>query len=252
MALLADGRISTIDTLQAIDASVVEVARVERVDLDRKLEMATDEVGLRVKKFLLEYGLASRVAGANGEVDLGKIVVTPGMAYWHALEALAITYSDAFFSQLNDRYNRKWAHYRDLATQAATLLFDTGVGAVSSGVRRAMPPVITDSGSAGIPGTYFVSIAWTNTSGGTGVASEPTVITTSELMVVAAAETVPAGWTFDVYAGPSDAEMMKQTTTPVAAMGSWTQPGPLIVGGPLPAGQAPEFYLRRERLWQRG
>ena len=30
MALLADGRISTIDTLQAIDASVVEVARVER------------------------------------------------------------------------------------------------------------------------------------------------------------------------------------------------------------------------------
>src|SRR4051812_38341217 len=152
MALLADGRVSTLDRLQAIDASVVEVARIERVDLDKKLMMAAEEVGLRIKKFLIEFGLASRVMGSDGEVDLGKIVVTPGLGRWHALETLSMAYSDAFFSQLNDRYKGKWQHYRTLATEAASLLFDTGIGGVSEGVRKAATPVVTDSGVPGISG----------------------------------------------------------------------------------------------------
>lgn len=253
MALLADGRISTLDRLQAIDASVVEVARVERVDLDRKLEMATDEVSLQLKKFLIEQGLASRVAGGDGEVDFERIVVTAGLARWHALETLSMAYSDAYFSQLNDRYKQKWEHYRDLAAEASRLLFDTGIGCVSAGVKRAASPMVVSSGSPGLPATYFVSIVWRNASGANGEPSELTVLATSDLILVSAPEAVPDGWTFDVYVGPSDREMTKQNVDPVAAGSTWPMPpGLLLHGAGLPVGQTPEFYLRRQRIWQRG
>jgi hypothetical protein len=253
MALLTDERISTLERLQAIDASVVEVARVERVDLDRKLVMATDVVELRIKKFLLEHGLAGRVAGGDGEVDFGRIVVTPGLARWHALETLAMAYSDAYFSQLNDRYKRKWEHYRDLALDTARLLFDTGIGCVSSGVKRAAAPVVTGSGTPGFPGTYFVALVWKNAAGANGDVSEPSVLTTSELILVTPSESAPAGWTFDVYVGTAPDSMTKQNVTPLEAGATWAMPpGVLASGGAIPTGQPPEYYLRRDRLWQRG
>ena len=253
MALLTDGRISTLERLQAIDASVVEVARVERVDLDRKLEMATDEVSLRIKRFVLQHGLAGRLNGGDGEVDFGRVVVTAGLARWHALETLAMAYSDAYFSQLNDRYKRKWEHYRDLAIESSRLLFDTGIGCVSSGVKRAALPTVVTSGSPGFPATYFVAIVWRNGSGANGEASEPAALTTSELILVTPSDTAPPDWTFDVFVGGTPEDMMKQTLSPVEVGQTWAMsPGGLLSGDGLPAGQKPEFYLRHERLWQRG
>jgi hypothetical protein len=253
MALLSDGQINGIEQLQAMDASVVEVARVERIDLDQKLWMATQVVNLRVKKFLIDQGLTPSVAGASGEVDFGRIVVTPGMTRWHALESLTGAYSDAYYSQLNDRYKQKWEHYRMLATDAARLFFDTGVGGVNQGVPRAKEAAVGTTGVPAAEAVYFVSVALKNTLGQEGAPSEPVLFTASELLTVQPSETVSDGWKFEVYIGLTDASMTKQTTTPVDAGQVWSQaPGALLAGAPMGEGQPPEFYLRRTGTLQRG
>jgi hypothetical protein len=253
MALLTDGQVSTLEDLQGIDASVLEVARVERIDLDRKLLSAQDEIGLEVKRFVLEHGLEGRLIGSGGEAAVDRVVVTPGLKRWHSLRTLANVYSDAYFSQLNDRYRNKWEHYRELAEEASDLLFATGVGAVASGVSRAAPPVVEASGIAGAQETYFIAVALEDAGGREGAPSETVAFSTNELPRVRLDEPAPAGWGFHVYAGLSDATMSKQTESAIEAGQDWVSPGGgLAAGAPRGDGQAAEYFLRRERIWRRG
>jgi hypothetical protein len=83
--------------------------------------------------------------------------------------------------------------------------------------------------------------------------SELAALTTSELILVTPTDTAPADWTFDVYVGATPEGMTKQNLSPVEAGQTWAMaPGGILTGAGLPAGQRPEFFLRRERLWQRG
>jgi hypothetical protein len=252
MALLTDGYLTTVAELQGIDAAVLDVARVERIDVEKKLSAASLEVELRIKKFVLDHGLDGRIRGADGEVDTSRVVATAGVKRWHALEALAMVYSDAYFSQLNDRYQAKWEHFRRESDRAKDLLFSTGIGGVSRGVKRAGQPVVTGNGFLGAEETYFISVAWRNESGVEGAPSVPVAYTSAEMPRVSAPEGSEPGWTFQVYAGTSDGTMKRQNEVPLAPGTQWMMTLGLVAGEPMGDGQRPEFYLRRERIWQRG
>jgi hypothetical protein len=252
MALLTDGNLTTAADLQGADAAVLDVARVERIDVETKLKAAATEVELRIKKFVIEHGLDGRIRGGDGEVDTGRVVATAGVKRWHAIETLAMVYSDAYFSQLNDRYQAKWEHFRREGDRAKDLLFSTGIGAVAAGVRRAGQAVVTGSGLPGVEETYFISVAWRNAAGVEGAPGIPVIFTSTEMPRVGAPDEGEPGWTFHVYVGASDATMTRQTETPVAAGAEWMMTLGIVAGEPMGDGQRPEFYLRRERIWQRG
>jgi hypothetical protein len=53
---------------------------------------------------------------------------------------------------------------------------------------------------------------------------------------------------FDVFVGLTPAGAGLQNASPVAAGATWTMPGTGLVNGPAPGGgQAPEYYIRRQR-----
>src|SRR5689334_3245612 len=96
MALFIDGPISTIDDLTAQDTQLNDVASTEGIDATKKLELAQEE---------LEIELTSLLGDVSG------VIVTPALRLWHTYRALTLVYSDAYYSQLNDRYKGKRDEY---------------------------------------------------------------------------------------------------------------------------------------------
>ncbi len=251
MALFTDGIISTINDLQAYDSAVLEVAKTEGVDLSTKLTLAEQEIALELELFLI------RKAGGGGasRVELEQVVATAALKQWHRLRTLALVYGDVYNSQLNDRYGGKWREYVTLSKRAAELLFLTGVGIENDPVPRAKPPELTAIGGLLAAATYLVQVAWRNGSGETGAPSDVAVYTTStnQRLVVQATETPASVVSYDVYVGLSEGMITKQNTTPVGKDDVWTIPATGVVSGEAPgSGQDPDYFLRLERVLQRG
>ncbi len=114
MALFTDGGPAVIADLRRYESSAESVARDEQIDLDAKLAVAAEEVGLETFSFLLMHAtpmteMSRRRAGVR------DVVVTEPMRRWHAVRTLAGLYRDAYGSSVNDRYRRKWEEYEKLA-----------------------------------------------------------------------------------------------------------------------------------------
>lgn len=248
MALLTDGGISTVADLQAIDSSILDTARVEGIALPAKLLLAEATIKLEVAAFL------SRIAPTDGNPDavLRRVVVTPGLQRWHALKALAEVYSDAYSSQLNDRYLGKWNAFIKLAKETGDLLYEIGIGMVATPVPRAERPTVTSTAGIGKGGAFLVQVAWRNYQGQAGVPSEPLLAEADkgEVLVVDAG-TAPADCvSFDVFAGESEEAITKQNGVPVQAGTLWTMAPQGLTSGQRPGnGQGSEYFLRRRRTY---
>ncbi|MBL8292388.1 MAG: hypothetical protein JNN08_11160 [Bryobacterales bacterium] len=248
MALLIDGPASTIEDLQAVDSSILETARNENISVTAKLDVARQAIELELSVFLLRTGNL----GFGGDRDLRRVVVTPGLRRWHVLRTLAEVYGDAYSSQLNDRYLGKWKSFKEMARETAELLMELGVGLVDNPVIKASMPTVSAAPGAGAGGVYAVRVAWRNSMGQSGAASDAVVVEMAPGEVpsveVGAMPGECTGW--DVYLGDSVNQTMRQNESPLAPGSSWTLPVDGTVPGPsAPSGQSPEYFVRKRRVF---
>jgi hypothetical protein len=254
MALFTDGPVSCIEDLTAQDSQLLNVASVEGIDTTRKIAIAQDNVEMDLLSAMNRTGFADQAFWLAPRPKLGMVVVTPALKLWHTAHALELVYTDAYNSQLNDRYAGKRDQFHQLAKWAYAKLIELGVGIAATPVPRAAMPVLTPFPGVLPDGVYYVTMAWVNNGGEEGAAAIPGTITaSSSTFLVEAASTAAnvAGW--NIYAGVSADAMYMQNSSLLLPGQTWEQPAGLIQTGPLPGkGQQPSYLQPLPRILQRG
>jgi len=258
MALFTDGPVSDIEDLTARDSQLLAVASVEGIDVTQKISLAQDEIALELSALLTKLSYVGQLFWVSPQPNIGSVVVTPALKMWHTLRTLELVYSDAYNSQLNDRYSGKRDQFGEMAKWAYDKLVDAGIGIASYPLpQAAVPQVITAVATPPeiqLPdGTYYAAMSWTNSQGEEGACSAPTTITTSACTIAVQPGTAPpnaTGW--NVYVGTSGDSLSLQNDASIAAGETWLQPGALAAGQAPGSGQAPSYVKPVPRMIQRG
>ncbi|MDP9114789.1 MAG: hypothetical protein M3O20_14065, partial [Acidobacteriota bacterium] len=235
MALLTDGSPNDTEGLREVESAILDVARVEGIDLNVKLCLATEEISEDVLDMLLGHTPAPFPMGGEQRRRLGvaDVVVSPQMKRWQALHTLAVVYRDAYNNQLNDRYRAKWDEYRDLARAARERTYGFGIGLVAAPIPRPGIPVLGMGAGTSGGALYYAQVSWVSASGQEGSASYPTNFQTSDnsALTVAAGNTpaVAVGW--NVYVGLTASAVMLQNNAPLAIGAMFTLGGSGVAGG---------------------
>lgn len=254
MALFVDGPASTIEDLTDQDSGLLDVALNTNINVSTKLRLAAEEIRTDLHLWLnrprptleLSWGPILRI---------DQVVVTPPLKLWETMNALALVYRDAYFSQLVDRYETKWQEYTRLARNARESFIACGVGLVSEPVRQAAPPVLSTTPGPQAGGTFYASVTWVNSIKQEGAPSYASSITVSDgnLMMVAASGAPRNAVGFNVYAGAALTAMFLQNDSllPVSATYLYV-PGEITQGRLPGTGQKPEFTRPLVRTLLRG
>lgn len=252
MPLFLDGNISTIEDLRAYDSSILTVSNVEQVDLTAKLSLAQRELQVELQQMLARSsygqmrGLNSFGQVTPATIDLSGVAVTEPLRQWHCLRTLALVYRDAYYSQLNDRYQGRWQEYVKLDGQAQLILFNTGIGMVADPIAQAAAPLLAISAGSNQPATYYVRAAWLNAGGQEGQGSATSAVIADQFhMLTATAINAPSNaGAWNIYAGLTESSMTRQNANPLNPGDSWILPASGLADGPAPGeGQPPDYYL---------
>jgi hypothetical protein len=260
MALFNDGPISTAADLQQYENSILNVASIENIDLAAKILLAQQDLANEVVLFLLrrphrcDYSLWNDASQSLDTRSLTDVVVTAPLRTWHVHRTLALVYRDAYNSQLNNRYQGKWAEYEVLATASARTYFQIGVGLVADPVPQPAVPVLSTVVGIAAGGTFYVSVTWVDMTGQEGAPSNCAVISTSEgqQLVVGVSNPPRNVVNWNVYVGLSPATLNLQNVSPLGTGSSWIMTSGLNAGTPLPAGQLPTWFVVDHRVIERG
>jgi hypothetical protein len=254
MPLFTDGPISYIEDLTAQDSQLSTVASVEGIDVTQKIAIAQEQVAMDLLTAFNRFGYIDQLIWLAPQPKLDRVVVTPPLKLWHTARSLELVYSDAYNSQLNDRYAGKRDQFGALAKWAYEKLREIGVGIAAQPVPRARMPTVTAFPGALADGIYYVTIAWVNAAGEEGAAATETAISTTSstfLVGTATAPQIATGW--NVYAGASPDTMFGQNTSLLTLGQTWEQPAVLVQTGELPGkGQRPTYLQALPRVLQRG
>ena len=246
MALLTDGSPNTVETLKAIESSIAEVAKIELIDIDIKMDLALEEISESLMVNLIQLGTQDPQYLSRRQIGVSTIVVTAPLRRWHALQSIAMIYRDAYHNQLNERYLAKWKYFISASADARRTLLQTGLGLVNAAVPEAPTPVIGVAVGQWPAGVYVVRIAWVDSLGQVG---SPGEAVTAELGPGSAptvtSPTPPigiAGW--NVYIAPIGSVPTLQNGTPLGFAVPWVAPsaGP-VTGLPVGTGQKPDRYI---------
>lgn len=254
MALFTDG-ISTIQDLANQDSSVLSTAQTENIDLNQKMALAQQDLGIELTALLQRSNTYDWQFWLQPDPQLNNIVVTPPLQLWHVYQTLVLVYQDVYYNQLNDRYKGKRDQFQQLAKWAMTKLIEAGVGIAADPIPRATPPQLTS-----IPGgqpaiSYYASVSWLNVEGQEGQPSNPANLTVDAgNTLVAQPVNQPSnatGW--NVYVGLSPVALALQNPAALPPDQVWVQAGPVSTLGSAPgAGQAPDYLRALPRVIQRG
>jgi hypothetical protein len=254
MALFTDGPISGIEDLTAQDSQLLNVASVEGIDTTQKMALAQEELAMDLIGVLRQFGYAEQLFWLAPQPKLDMVVVTPPLKLWHTARALELFYTDAYNSQLNDRYAGKRDQFHDLAKWAYSKLIEIGVGIAGTPMERAAIQALTPFPGALPDGLYYVTATWVNRAGEEGAPATPTSIATTSSTFLVETGTPPAaaaGW--NVYAGASPDAMYRQNGSLIETGQTWQQPATLVQIGSLPGkGQKPTYLQPLPRILQRG
>jgi hypothetical protein len=254
MALFTDGPPSSIEGLTTLDSQLLSVASTEGIDVTRKLELAHEEIGLDLHALLKRTSPADRLMWAALKPSLENVVVTTALRIWHACRTLELVYSDAYGSQLNDRYMGKRDQFHEMAVSYRERLMEAGAGMASIPVPRATTPVLAAAPGSLPDNIYYVTAAWVNRVNEEGSSAIPGAITTSSSSFSAQLGPAPGnatGW--NVYVGMDPESMTLQNSSPLEVGTAWVQPVWISAAGRKPGcGQAPSFMQALTRIVQRG
>ena len=246
MALLTDGSPNTVETLKAIESSIAEVAKIELIDIDIKMDLALEEISESLMVNLIQLGTQDPQYLSRRQLGVSTIVVTAPLRRWHALQSIALIYRDAYHNQLNERYLAKWKYFNSASADARRTLLQTGLGLVNVAVPEAPTPVIGVAVGQWPAGVYVVRIAWVDSLGQVG---SPGEAVTAELGPGSAptvtSPTPPvgiAGW--NVYIAPIGSVSTLQNAAPLGFAVPWVAPsaGP-VTGLSIGTGQKPDRYI---------
>jgi hypothetical protein len=247
MALLVDGTLNTMESLKAQDSGVLEVSHGEGVDLTAKLEIARHEIEIEIDALLRKSGCGS----------LDQVVATTALKRWHLLLTLSMTYRDAYFSQLNDRYKERWKAYEVEARAAAERVLEDGVGMSRAPLARPGAAWVEVQAGSLAETVYWVRTSWAGADGSESEAGEGITVAADwphSLEVRPGVEAPPetaVGW--NVYVGLTPGEETKQNAAALAIGAAWVlSTGGLTVGVTPKEGQAADFYCSRRRQLRRG
>jgi hypothetical protein len=250
--LFTDNPAIAIEDLADYETAILDTAQTEAINLTVKIGLAINEVGLQLQSRFTPLAVNGLAPAAP--LTLTNIVVTPPLRLWLLFHTLELVYRDAFFSQLNDRYQAKWNEYKDLSTSAAALLFQIGVGTVADPIPQAVHPKLTLVAGTLAPAKYFVEVSWKNITGQEGSPSEMTAldVTTGNTLRVQALSPPPNAVSWNVYAGILPGALTLQNTAPLDPSMSWTASGLSATGQPPGAGQPPAYLRPQPRILLRG
>ncbi|MBY0506329.1 MAG: hypothetical protein K2X03_20590 [Bryobacteraceae bacterium] len=234
------------------ETSLLDTASIEGVSLANKLDLAGQELGGEILRFLIQQ---LEPAESIGPGKLDQVVATDPLRRWHALRTLAIFFRDVHHNQLNDRYRAKWNAYEAEAKSAARLLWEVGVGTVRNPLRRPMPPVLEILSTDDEYPQLLFKTTWVTGNGAESAASGATLfaggIGLKPQLTVNNPPQRATGW--NIYAGVTEATLSRQTPSPLPLNEVWVMLGNQPVSGSsVPDGQAPDQYVRLQRLLFRG
>ncbi len=255
MALFTDGTLSTTESLRIYETGILDLANAEGIDLDAKLGLATDEIGDEILGLLVNQSLHDPKRCYRRTVGLSDIVVTPALCRWHAVHTLAITYRDAYSSQLNDRYKAKWDEYTKIEKAARANAYAIGFGLASNPVPKAGVPLINTVPASLAAATYCVQVSLVNGLGQEGVPSDLLNFNAeagSGIQVQMSGHSgIAAGW--NVYAGFAGDPLLLQNNLPLTLDGVWVLGDAGLVAGRVPSnGQTADMYFMNNRNVLRG
>jgi len=254
MALFTDGPPSSIKSLTGIDSQLLNVASTEGIDVTHKLELAHEEIALDLDAWLKRAKPGERLMWTAEKAMLDRVVVTAALRLWHAYRTLELVYSDAYNSQLNDRYMGKRDQFEQMAVSYRERFIEAGAGMASSPLPRAATPALEVASGSLLDNVYYVTAAWVNRAGEEGASAVAGAITTSSSSFSAQMGTAPAnasGW--NAYVGTDPDSMTLQNSSPLAVGAIWVQPVWIGVAGRTPGcGQAPNYVQALTRTVLRG
>ena len=248
MALFLDGPPTNIDDLTGFDSQLLDVASMEQIDVTRKLAIAHEELTVDLQAWLARS--ASRPAGAA----LETVVVTPALKLWHAYRSLEMVYSDAYSSQLNDRYAGRRDQFKGMARWAREKLIETGLGMATAPVPQASMAEITPTTGTLPDGTYYLTVTYLNSGGDEGRCAPAAAVASTSGGIALRMTYPPAGIAkWNVFAGTAPDDMTLQTPQGLALDQQWLITHPLDTSGRQPAeGQAANTVQVVARILLRG
>ena len=253
MALFTD-TISTIQDLMNQDSSVLTTAENENIDLNEKLTLAQQDLGIDLTTLLQRSNTYDWQFWLEPNPQLNNVVVTPPLQLWHVYQTLMRVYQDAYYNQLNDRYKGKRDQFQLLAKWAVGKLIETGIGIVGDPIPQAAAPQLTSIPGGQPATTYYAAVSWLNAEGEEGQAGDASCLDVTAGNALAVQPVSPpgnaAGW--NVYVGLSASGLALQNTSLLALDQIWVQSGPVATGRAPASGQAPDYLRALPRVIQRG
>lgn len=256
MALMIDGKLSTVADILRHDSGCLEVSEAEAISIDDKLALADRDCRLKLSQFVVIQGLEDVLGMAGNLLRLERIITNEAMERWHEFHTLSLLYSDAYFRSLGDRYEKKLEHYETTAKAAWETLVDTGIECTLDPVARAsVAEVEVVAGSIAQAATYYVAIRWVNANGRRGDLSERHVVN-AEVgtgIQITPGESPDEVTGYDVFAGPNAEDMRKQNNQPELPGTPYVITTVQSTGEQASAWSEPvDFLLRRKRRLLRG
>lgn len=259
MALFTDADVVTLDDLAQFESALVQVASSHGINVDTKIQLATNAISDRLLLWLLNVGASDPQWMNRRSIGLETVVVTPTLQRWLCFESLSRFFAEAYNVQLNTRFQGKWTEYQTAAKDSADMVFLSGIGIVHKPLPKpAMPLVAVETGTIS-PQALYIQTAWVDSQGDEGALSpiNGIILDGASSIVVGMSEgalSAPAtasGW--NLYAGTSDADVSRQNNAPLSIGATWVLPATGLVAGPPPVnGQQPDLYIPLFRQIQRG
>ena len=260
MALFTDANVITLDDLLEFESSLVQISSTHGIDVETKINLAVDGISDKLMIWLLKVGASDPQWSSRRALGLTTVVVTPTLHRWLCFDALARFFAEAYNVQLNTRFQGKLAEYTGEASDAAEMVFASGIGIVANPLPRPSIPSVTVTSGTALPQPMFVQTVWVDRAGNESAPSAVNgVILPAESSITvamgqdrgAAAPATATGW--NVYASSSQEQLMRQNSAPLALGAKWTLPTAGLSDGPIPAGgQQPDFFITLSKQIQRG
>ena len=259
MALFTDADIITLDDLQQFENSLVQVSSTHNIDVTGKISLATSVIGDKLMLWLLKV-CASDPQWLNRRLlGLSTVVITPTLEKWLCFESLSRFFAEAYNLELNTKFQGKWVEYQQAASEAAEMVFMSGIGIVYNPLPKPGMPFTSLQSGTTLPQALFFQTAWVDRFGNESASSpvnglilqQPSTVSVAMGQGVIVAPPAAAGW--NLYASLTPDNLTRQNSMPLAINTTWTLPASGLVSGAEPInGQAPDFYVTLSKQIQRG